>query len=69
MVELLNRCIQISDAFIEFLDQSKAELAYLDRSFFQRFKEIFNQMISAHQRYNAIQTLPTLLLLLREVIR
>ncbi len=66
---LLNRCIQISEAFIEFLDQSKAELAYLDRSCFQRFKEIFNQMISTHQRYKAIQSLPTLLLLLREVIR
>ena len=64
-----NRCLQISDAFIEFLDQSKAELAYLDRSFFQRFKEIFNQMISTHKRYKAIQTIPTLFLLLREVMR
>jgi hypothetical protein len=69
MVEFLNRCIQICEAFIEFLDQSKAELAYLDRYCFQRFKEIFNQMISTNQSYNAIQTISTLLLLLREVIR
>mgnify|MGYP007000067420 len=39
------------------------------RSCFQRFKEIFNQMISTHQSYKAIHTLPSLLLLLREVIR
>ena len=69
IVELLNRCIKISEVFIEFLDQSKVELAYLDRSCFHRFKEIFNQMISLHQRYKAIQTLPTLLLLLRELMR
>ena len=69
IIEFLNRCIQISEVFIEFLDQSKAELAYLDRSCFQRFKEIFNQMITTNQSYNAIQTISTLLLLLREVMK
>ena len=66
--ELLNRCIKISEAFIGFLDQSTAKLAHLDRSYFQRFKEIFNQMVSIHQTHEAIQSVPTLLLLLREVM-
>ena len=66
--ELLNRCIKISEAFIGFLDQSTAKLAHLDRSYFQRFKEIFNQMVSIHQTHEAIQSVPTLLLLLRPVL-
>ena len=69
IADFLNRCVLISKAFILFLDESNAKLAYLDRYYFQRFMEIFNQMASMHKKHEAIKSLPTLLLLMREVIK
>ena len=69
MAEFLNRCVKISDAFVEFMSRSSDKTSCLHRSYFLRFKEIFNQMVSMHQEFKAIDTLPTLLLFLRELIR
>ena len=69
ITDFLNRCVLISKAFILFLDESNAKLAYLDRYYFQRFMEIFNQMASMHKKHEAIKSLPTLLLLMRELIK
>ena len=69
IVDFILRLIYICDFFIVFLEHSQEADANLHLAYFQKFKALFNQLETMHQKHNFIESLPLLILVFRALVK